>query len=165
MEFNCSVRNYTDHGLEMFIGDNTKIFPIDEANEQGRIFIQSLHRGEFYATVEPAADNCTATSCEGTGIFWMVANNRTLPLMDFFWCRATHNGLHEDSNRAFVEVLYPKCEFINRTMSLATTNKPVNVTTVTKGIPNSDTPATTNNGSNIRFTFSIFLLLFLCMLA
>ena len=150
----------------MFVGDNTKIFPSNEVNEQGRIFIQSLHRGEFYATLlEPAADNCTATSCEGIGIFWMVANNRTLPRMDFFWCRATHNSQHEDSNRAFVEVLYPECD---GTMSLATTNKPVNVTTVTKGIPNSDTvtTATTNNGSSIRFTFIIFALSsFLCMLA
>ena len=145
VQFNCSVRNYTDHGLEMSVGSNARIFPRDEVNEQGRNFIESLHRGEFYAAVEPA-ENCTATSCEGIGIFWMVANSRTLALMDFFWCRATHNGQHEDSNRAFVEILYPECVLtVNRTMSLATKNKPANVTTTE--ITYSAITATTKNGS------------------
>ena len=151
LEFNCSVRNYTNYGLEMFVGydiyDAARIFPKDDINEEGRNFIESLHRGEFYAAVEPA-ENCTATSCEGRGIFWMVANGRTLPLMDFFWCRATHNGQHEDSNEAFVEILYPpECVLtVNRTMSLATINKPANVTT-TEITYFDNITATTNSGS------------------
>lgn len=165
MEFNCLVRNFT--GLEMFIRD-AKIFPSDEVNEQGRNFIESLHRGEFYAAVEPA-DNCTATSCEKRGIFWVVANSRTLAPMDFFWCRATHNGQHEDSNRAFVEVLYPpECVLtVNRTMSLVTINKPANVTT-TEITYSDNITATTNNGPqnqvlNLPGIFILFFSVYACL--
>jgi hypothetical protein len=149
----------------MFIGDNTKVFPSNGLNEKVQNFFES---GEFYATVE-LADNCTATSCEGTGIFRMVANSRTLPLMEYFkfWCRATHNGLrdHEDSNLAFVEVLYPEslCVFENRTS--ATRYKPVNATEIPYY---SDTTCmytstpTTNSGSQIlTFNLPRFILLFM----
>lgn len=168
MEFNCSVRNYTNHGLEMFVGDNAKIFPRDEVNEEGQIFIQSLHHGELYITVEPA-ENCTATSCEGRGVFRMVVNSRTLPLMDFFWCRATHDGLHKDSNPAFiVNVLRPECTCVNIYQTSTSTNKPADDTPT--GIPyNSDTTSAidseVNNGSqNLILNLPDFLLIFLCML-
>jgi hypothetical protein len=152
----------------MFVGDNAKIFPNDELNEQGRNFVESLHRGEFYTTVD-SADNCTATSCDGIGIFWMVANSRTLPLMNYFWCRATHNGLHDDSNPAFiVGILHPECVKFNRTCTSATINKPVNATSTYPEIPYLDTTDTTNinNGSQnpILLNLSVFLLVFLCML-
>ena len=107
VEVSCHVSNYTNYGLEMFVGDNAKIFPKHEINPLGKRFIRSLHPGEFYAD-EVQADNCTEMSCEGLGIFWMVVNSRTLQLMNYFWCRATHNGWHDESNQAFVvNITYP----------------------------------------------------------
>lgn len=158
VKFNCSVRNYMNHGLEMFIGGNTKIFPSGGLNEQVRNFFEN---GEFYAAVE-SADNCTATSCEGTGIFRMVANSRTLPLMEYFWCRTTHNGLHEESNLAFAEVLYPE-SFVNRTS--ATTYKPVNATKIPYAYSDMTFTPITNNGSQINLSGFILLIFFsVCLL-
>ena len=154
----------------MFIGDDAKIFPSHEINAQGKNFTESLHPGEFSATVEQA-DNCTATSCEGIGIFWMVANSRTLLLMHYFWCRATHNGLHEDSNQAFiVDVVYPECTCGNQT--LTTTIESVNITSTTTEIPSinttsneqSDTTVTTNSGSqNLIFTRFLVYFFSVCL--
>jgi hypothetical protein len=155
-----------NHGLELFVGVSTKIFPSNELNEQGQIR-NFFERGEFYATVEPA-DNCTSTSCEGTGIFRMVANSRTLPLMEYFWCRATHNSLrdHEDSNLAFAEVLYPEslCAILHRICTSATTYKPVNATKIPYYAysDNMTVTPTTNNGSQIlTLNLSGFILLFI----
>ena len=149
MEFRCQVRNYTNYGLEMFVGDNVKIFPIHELNALGKNFTGSLHPGEFSAEIEQA-DNCTAMSCEGIGIFWMVANSRTLPLVDYFWCRATHNGRHEDSNQAFiVDVFYPECGDNNISTETSVYYDKIN---------------TTNNGvQNLIFTWLCLLFFSVCL--
>lgn len=153
MEFRCRVRNYRNYGLEIFIGENTRIFPPNALSES---FTDSLHPGEFYAN-KLQAENCTAMSCEGIGIFWMVANSRTLPLMDYFWCRATHNGQHEDSNQAFiVDVVFPDCS--NRT--LVTLNKPVTTTKIPKTMPTSHVHSDTSSSGSRSLIFTWFLLFF-----
>ena len=167
MEFRCHVLNYASYGLEMFVGDGAKIFPIHELNELGKNFTESLHPGEFFVD-KLQGDNCTAMSCEGMGIFWMVVNSRTLPLVDYFWCRATDTNQQrpEDSNQAFiVNVLYPECD--NRTsvttkllnMSVTTTTIPLPSTTCkTMSNVHSGTTVTINNGSqNLIFTWLLFI--------
>lgn len=151
----------------MFVGESVRIF--SQNGLLNRDFIGNLHPGELSATYEQA-DNCTATSCEGVGTFWMVANNRTLSLMDYFWCRAFHNGRHEDSNPAFiVDVLYPECG--NKTLEIA--SKPISNVTTTKMTPSLNTPsnlysrsnptAATNKGSQNTFIWSLGLSI-LCVL-
>ena len=145
----------------MFVGESARIFSRNVLNHN---FIGNLHRGELSAIYEQAG-NCTAASCEGVGIFWMVANSRTLPLimMDYFWCRASHNGQHEDSNPAFIaDVLYPECD--NRTFDLVTTSKPVrNVATT---VMNSSLNTIVHSGSgsqNMFYFLLIYYLLHACL--
>ena len=158
MEFRCQVHNYTSYGLEMFVGESARIFSRNVLNHN---FIGNLHRGELSAMYEQAG-NCTTTSCEGVGTFWMVANSRTLPLMDYFWCRASHNGQHEDSIPAFiVDVLYPECD--DRTFDLVTTSKPVrNVTTTCTSL---NTIVRSGSGSQNIYNCFIFCLsiIFVCV--
>ena len=64
-----------------------------------------------------------------TGYFWIIINTKTLQSvsMNPFRCRVHYNRTVEDSDRAFIEVIYPECTsslFQSKALIVTSTFKP-----------------------------------------
>ena len=94
-EFHCHVQaNGLNPLLELFIGST--LVPDDISD------FSHLDRREFFANVN------------GTrGTVWILINNQTLHLFDYFKCRVIFTSLggptHMDSKKAYINVKYPEC--------------------------------------------------------
>lgn len=101
VEFECRVDvEGHNHVLELYFG-STNIFP-DKYS--------SLDSREFFAGVS------------GTlGKVWIIVNNKTIEHFKYFWCKVVYNYLREDSDRAYIDVMYPECTpFLHQTNAAVT---------------------------------------------
>ena len=53
--------------------------------------------------------HCHCPANETIGTIWILINNRTIPLIRSFWCRAIGYHNHEDSKKGYIHVIYPEC--------------------------------------------------------
>ena len=111
-EFTCDVSSEAaSHELQLFIG-YFKVFPNRQINLNQRELITEVN-GRL-------------------GSMWILMNNKSIPMFDFFWCRIVYDdfNLHkEDSNLAYIHVAYEECSSYPQQMTPATVLTPLTPTT------------------------------------
>ena len=129
VQFKCQVHmDYRRGSLYIYFG-NTLLHPLVEGT------FSTFDEREFSVGINQCT-NCLQNQTV-TGYFWILINTKTLQSINMkpFRCRVHYNRTFEDSNRAFIEVIYPECTFspfqskalsIIVTSTFQTTNKFLN---------------------------------------
>ena len=104
VQFECQVHTDYRGSLYIYFG-NTLLHPLVEGT------FSTFDEREFSVGINQCT-NCLQNQTV-TGYFWILINTKTLQSINMkpFRCRIHYNRTFEDSNRAFIEVIYPGCTF------------------------------------------------------
>jgi hypothetical protein len=137
VQFECQVHmNY--ESLYLYFG-STPLYPSMEGT------FSTLNERDFSIGINQCT-NCLQNQTIA-GYFWILINTRTLQSINSkaFWCRVHYNRTTEDSNQAFIEVIYPECTFSpfqTKALLVTSTFKPLSLANSTSilSVPSSKFP-------------------------
>ena len=106
VQFECQVHVDYHGSLYIYFG-STLLHPLVEGT------FRTFDEREFSVGINRCT-NCLQNQTV-TGYFWILINSKTLQTVNMkpFRCRVRYNRTFEDSNRAFIEVIYPDLECIS----------------------------------------------------
>lgn len=131
-QFECQIHVENSQDLHMYFG-NTIIYPLLQGN------FSTLDQREFSVDINRCT-NCLQNETV-VGQVWILLNSITLQIIGLdpgFWCRVHHSRTFEDSDVAFVKVIYPECtvsfpqsdSLLDTSTFLPQTELPTNLTSV-----------------------------------
>ena len=102
VQFECQVHMDYNESLYIYFG-NTILHPSVEGT------FSTFDEREYSVGINQCT-NCLQNQTV-TWYFWILINSKTLQSINMkpFRCRVHYNLTFEDSNRAFIEVIYPEC--------------------------------------------------------
>ena len=104
VQFECHIHTGKYSGLNMFFG-NALVYPEVSMSISTVLDL----RREFSVEVEHCYSTNCSTNATLVGRVWILINSKTIPVINFFWCRVHHGSTFEDSVAAHIEVQYPEC--------------------------------------------------------